>query len=112
MGVDLADTVRDMLSVRFNTDRQALLGCKVGLLNRHHWWCFMMNPASYTFRNRVNLPFDICSMAKEMIEHFCPTTMNPYKLVRRETLEEFTVSEKLLFVSISFNQINIDNVTT
>ena len=72
----------------------------------------MMDPASYTLPNRVNLSFDIHSMAKEMIEHFCPTTINRYKLVRRETLEEFTVSEKLLFVSISFNQINIDNVTT
>ena len=73
-------------------DGQAPSGRKVGLLDRHHWWCFMMDPASYAFWNRVKLPFDICSMAKEMIEHFCPTTMNRYESVRHETLDEFTVS--------------------
>ena len=93
-------------------DGQAPSGRKVDLLDRHHWWRVMMDLASYTFPKGVNLSFDIHFMAKEMIKHFCPTTMNCYKVVRRETLEEFTVSEKLLFVSISFNQINIDNVTT
>ena len=52
----------------------------------------MMDPASYLLQNKVKLPFDLRSMAKEMIEHFCPITMDRYELMRSEMLDEFTVS--------------------
>jgi hypothetical protein len=46
-GPGSAKVISDVIGCRFNMDSLKPTGCKVGLIDEYHIWCFLMNPSNY-----------------------------------------------------------------
>ena len=105
LGDGSSEEVMGVIAGRFNFDCKPPPGRKVGLLDLHHMWCFMMDPYNSDWRGTLHIDANICAVAKAMIAHFISADEKDADQIRDDLLEEFTVSRKidmLTFVECSF----------
>jgi hypothetical protein len=66
-------------------------GRKVGLLDRHHFYCFLVDPFNHQLRSQFMLVPDTAVLIKEMIEHYVPLDEDGSSTRRQRVKEEFMV---------------------
>jgi hypothetical protein len=47
LGPGSAKVISDVIGCHFNMDSTKPTGCKVGLIDEYHIWCFLMDPFNY-----------------------------------------------------------------
>jgi hypothetical protein len=73
LGPGSADAISDVIDCCFNRDGAKPCGSKVGLIDEHHIWCFLMDPFNYEWRITYVIDGNmIQTFAKNMIAHFFP----------------------------------------
>ena len=104
LGPGSAKEISDVIGCRFNMDSAQPTGCKAGLIDEYHIWCFFMDPCNYewciTFVIDGNM---ICTYAKNMIAHFVSedgTRRN--ESIRNYLLSEFEVRSTCAFYLFFF----------
>lgn len=55
LGAGSRREIADMIRVRFNMDGHDPSGAKAGLLDRHHFWAFLVDPFTHEWRMRIKL---------------------------------------------------------
>ena len=95
LGAGSAKEVADMLRGRFNMDGKPPPGQKVGLLDEHHIWCYLVHPHAGEFRARFAIGGNVRTIAKNMISFYIPKDEDGKETARDAMLEEFEVSESL-----------------
>ena len=109
MGEGAAQEVLDCIGMRFNMDGGPIPGRRVGLLDKHHLWCYFMDPFNHLWRSTFKIEGGLRVNAKEMIAHFVPLYAPRALLKRDALLEEFLVSmfifHLIKFVNPSSNSI-------
>ena len=61
-----------MIRERFNMDGSDPDGRKVGLLDRHHLMCFLVDPFSWEWRHTFLLQTNLKQIVREMVQKFVP----------------------------------------
>ena len=84
--------VMDMIEERFNMDGIAPAGRKVGLLDRMHLYCYIVDPYSYKWRSKFKLETDMSALINEMIETYIPRDEDGGSTARQRVKKEFMVS--------------------
>ena len=82
----------DMLRVCFNMDGRQPAGQKVGLLNRYHWMCFIIDPFSGSLRSNLHIE-DVANIVREMIELYVPLDDDGTATTRKVAKKDFLVSQ-------------------
>ena len=90
----------DCIHVLFNMDGSPISDGEVGLLDKHHLWCYFLDPFSHLWLSTFKIEGSLWVHVREMIAHVAPLYA-PQALLRREALlEEFEV---VLFLFIPFH---------
>lgn len=92
LGDGAAAEIADMLRVRFNMDGRQPAGQKVGLLDRYHWMCLIVDPFSGELRNKLHIE-DLARIVREMIELYIPLDKDGTETTRKEVKKDFLVSQ-------------------
>ena len=66
-GSTASTAVMDMISCRFNLDEIDPTGRKVGLLDRHHLWAFLVDPMNHSLRSTFLPQAPMAALLKEMV---------------------------------------------
>ena len=77
-------------------------GRKVGLLDRHHLMCFLVDPFSYEWRSTFLLDTNRGELVTEMIQKFVPLDEDGTGKARARVMQDFMVSLiyfRCLFIS-------------
>lgn len=96
LGNGAMQEVANMIRERFNMDGLDPDGRKVGLLDRHHFYCFLVDPFNHQLRSQFMLVPDTAVLIKEMIEHYVPLDEDGSSTRRQRVKEEFMVRMQLL----------------
>ena len=91
-----------MIRSRFNMDGRDTEGRKVGLLDRHHLMCFLVDPFSYEWRSTFLLDTNRGELVTEMIQKFVPLDEDGTGKARARVMQDFMVSLiyfRCLFIS-------------
>ena len=84
--------IEDMISPRFNMDGNAPIGTrKVGLLDPHHFWVFVVDPFNHRLRSKLALQRDMATIVEEMINAYVPLDADGSSTSRLRVKEEFMV---------------------
>ena len=86
------EEIAGMLCVRFNMDGRQPAGQKVGLLDRYHWMCLIVDPFSGELRNKLHIE-DLARIVREMIELYIPLDEDGTETTRKEVKRDFLVSQ-------------------
>ena len=93
LGPGSAKEISDVIGCCFNMDSAKPTGCKIGLIDEYHVWCFQMDPFNYEWR--ITFVIDgnmIWTHTKNMIAHFVSTDgIRRNESVRNDLLSEFEV---------------------
>ena len=93
LGTEASKQVMDMISCRFNMDGMVPSGRKVGLLDRHHFWAYLVDPLNHSLRSTVLLMPEMSVLVKEMIEAYIPVDDDGSDTTRKRVTEEFMVCQ-------------------
>jgi hypothetical protein len=96
LGPGAAKEVATMITSRFNMDGLDPSGRKVGLLDRHHLWAFLVDPFNHELRSTFLLQANVAVLMREMIEAYVPLDADGSSTKRDKVKSEF-------MVSVSFN---------
>ena len=108
LGDGSAQEIADMVRVRFNMDGSHPGGAKVGLLDRYHWWCFIVDPNNAQLRNKLQVK-DLACYVREMIEWYVPLDDDGKSTMRKEVKNDFLV-RLLSFAIICFNLVDVSKI--
>lgn len=72
LGEGARAVIANMIRNRFNMDGNDPEGRKVGLLDRHHLFCYIVDPFNWVWRSRFELPCSMAQLVNEMIASFVP----------------------------------------
>ena len=72
LGSKASKQVMDMIICCFNMDGMDPTGRKVGLLDRHHLWAFLVDPLNHSLRSTFHLMPQMAVLVQEMIEAYIP----------------------------------------
>ena len=73
-------------------------GRKVGLLDRHHLMCFLVDPFSWEWRHKFLLQANVKQIVREMVQKFVPLDKDGSSSARNRVTAEFKVR-----ISIDFD---------
>jgi hypothetical protein len=91
LGAGAAKEVADMIRERFNMDGLDPSGRKVGLIDRHHYWNFLVDPFNHELRSVFLVQPPKAILIKEMIEHYVPLDDDGQSTRRERVKLEFMV---------------------
>ena len=94
-----------MIRDRFNMDGRDPSGRKVGLLDRFHYWCFMVDPFNHEWRSTFKLEPSFAELEKEMVEAYVPLDEDGSTETRDRILKDFQVS--YLFFDSLYNSFTL-----
>lgn len=102
LGVGARDQVATMIRPRFNMTGSDPSCRKVGLLDKHHIWAFLVDPYSHSWRSTLKIEGDLAVHVKEMIEHYVPAVedgshVETRKAIRKDFLVSSSSVHDLLF---------------
>jgi hypothetical protein len=92
LGENSRREVADMIRERFNMDGMDTTGRKVGLLDRHHLMCFLVDPYSFELRSTFKLGTNLAPLVNEMIARYIPLDEDGSTASRERVKREFMVS--------------------
>jgi hypothetical protein len=73
LGANAAKEVADMIRERFNMNGLDPSGRTGGLIDRHHYWNYLVDPFNHELRSTfLAQPSAMATLIKEMIEHYVP----------------------------------------
>ena len=91
LGAESSKEVADMIRERFNMDGKDTDGRKVGLLDRHHLMCFLVDPFSYEWRSKFLLQTNRAELVNEMINKYVPLDADGSSTSREIVMKDFQV---------------------
>ncbi len=91
LGTGSAKEIADMIRCRFNMDGSDPEGRKVGLLDKHHIWCFLCDPFNYEWRSTFKIEGTLRRHVLDMVEHFIPLDNDGAPTSRERITKEFEV---------------------
>ena len=92
LGSKASKQVMDMIIICcFNMDGMDPTGRKVGLLDRHHLWAFLVDPLYHLLRSTFLLVPQMAVLVQEMIEAYIPVDEDGSNATRERVTEEFMV---------------------
>ena len=94
-----------MIRNHFNMDGRDPSGRKVGLLDRFHYWCFMVDPFNHEWRSTFKLEPSFAELEKEMVEAYVPLDEDGSTETRDRILKDFQVS--YLFFDSLYNSFTL-----
>lgn len=83
--------VANMIRERFNMDGIDPSGRKVGLLDRYHLMCLLVDPFSHEWRSTFFVQTNLAVLVNEMMEMYIPLDDNGSSTSRARVKEEFMV---------------------
>lgn len=99
-GAGSREEIVKMIRVRFNMDGHDPSGAKVGLLDRHHFWAFLVDPFTHEWRWRIKLLPPMSELVQEMIEHYVPLDSDGSSATRERVRADFEVRICVVFDSL------------
>ena len=96
LGDGAAKEVADMIRERFNMDGLDISGRKVGLLDRHHLWCYLVDPFNHQWRSTFYVDAPTAVLVNEMINAYVPVDDDGSSETRKRVKEEFMVKVFLM----------------
>ena len=93
LGSKASKQVMDMIICCFNMDGMDPTGRKVGLLDRHHFWAYLVDPLNHSLRSTVLLMPEMSVLVKEMIEPYIPVDDDGSDTTRKRVTEDFMVCQ-------------------
>ena len=84
-------------------------GRKVGLLDRHHLWAFLVDPLYHLLRSTFLLVPQMAVLVQEMIEAYIPVDGDGSNTTRERVTEEFMVCSSLIEL---INALTVFNLLT
>ena len=109
LGDGSAQEIADMVRVRFNMNGSHPGGAKVGLLDRYHWWCFIVDPNNAALRNKIHVK-DFALYVREMIEKYIPLDDDGKDTKRKEVKNDFLVRPFPFTATICLNHIDMSKM--
>ena len=85
LGEGSAQEVLNCIGVRFNMDGSPIPNQKVDLLDKHHQWCYFLDPFNHLWRSTFKIEGTLRVHTREMIAHFLPFYA-PRALLKRKAL--------------------------
>jgi hypothetical protein len=98
LGEGASAAVAAMIRERFNMDGfDIAAGLKVGLQDRHHLMCFIVDPFNWVWCSRFHLQTNMAELVTEMIELFVPLDADKSSKARDIVRADFMVSSFILY---------------
>lgn len=92
LGAGARAQVEDMIKCRFNMDGNTPVGTrKVGLLDPHHFWAYLVDPFNHALRSKMLLRRDMSVIIDEMINAYIPMDEDGMSTARARVRNEFMV---------------------
>lgn len=91
LGDHAAREVADMIRVRFNMDGRAPSGRKVGLIDPHHLWCYLVDPHAHEWHSKFIIPGSVAQHVNDMISFYIPLDDDGSPTTRDRVKAEFMV---------------------
>ena len=89
LGSTAVREVMDTINCRFNMDGTKPTGQKVGLLDRHHLWAYLVDPFNHSLRSMFLLPAEMSELVDEMITAYIPLDQDGSDQTRKKIMAEF-----------------------
>lgn len=89
------EEIMSMIEERFNMDGADPAGRKVGLLDRMHLMCFIVDPYSHEWRSKFKLEENMSVIVNEMIEQYIPLGRDT-DATRQRVRKEFMVRIRII----------------
>ena len=102
LGFGSSKEVADIVRPWFNMDGTSPAGSIVGLIDKYHIWCYLVDPFAGEWRDTMMIHGLIASYVTGMLEHFVPLTADGSCTMRDMVRQEFEVCTNLPFFCISF----------
>ncbi len=67
LGSGIAKEIADVIHPRLNMDGKKSKGQIVGLVDKYHIWCLLVDPFYYTWRSTMYIERSICQHAKDVV---------------------------------------------
>ncbi len=109
LGPGSAKKIKDVIDCCFNMDGAKPPGRKVGLIDKYHIWCFLMDPFNYEWRIIFTIDGNMIQLyAKNMIAQFVPADGTRRKeSFCNDLLSEFEVSGEQCMCYLTSFQLHI-----
>ena len=92
LGENARACVASVITQRFNMDGKDPTGQKVGLLDRHHLMCFLVDPYNGAWRSKFEIQTNMAELVMEMIALYVPKDPDGSSTSRNAMRVEFKVS--------------------